>query len=847
MSLSRIGPGVNPMMPTMLLHCVPNRRAAFRVFLVILLPALAWAQPSPSPVKPNPPTVASVEITGQSLFSVEYDLLPLVQTEENRKLFGIEKVTPWLWIYRWGERSRLPRKLREAIRKSGEPPAYLDSLVAVRDADRLKLYFRQQGYRNANVTFKVRKLNQDSSRVRVSFTIQQGKPTYVRRFIYSGLDRLDPDQIQALMGNAVIRSNQPLTAGFGFRAKPEQRFIEPQLYEERRRVISYLQDQGYSEITRDSVKILVTPFRADSFDVAIQVKPGRRYRMGDVRFLVTGNDRSGIIRDTLNWIETAQGTRLNVTVQRNREAQLNPILMAHLMQFSPGEWYNQSKLLQTKLLFEQSGLFPFTTIGPQYRDVQTENEVTYVPIVVDLRTRSRFQFNWDGALLQRFNTNTNDELGLGTGVSFSDNNIWGLGEKLQAKVSASGTLERGFIRQQEDEAQVAYKRSTQYDAALSLTFPYLRRGVNWIGPFFGVPYYNTRTRMTLNFLHENRDLIKLKRDRAALQYRVELRHNRAVTTSLDLFDFTYSNPDSSDGFTQQYLRYIKDPIQRKRAEEDYTVRKVNNAFRYVIRGANVDPLRRENGFSSEFSAELGGTLPFLVDRFLSTPEALEGTLPGVGGRSALSYRQYARFYLDFRRYKPLGTNTTLAWKTFAGWAFPMGSHLDIPLADRCGDARHSTREDCRGTDVAYERRFFIGGSSSVRAWNLGELGPGPLSADSNAGEIKGALGGDIKAEVSVEYRQIFARNIFGADYGLAIFTDMGNIWYDWRREEDSASTFALKNAYKQLGIGSGVGLRIAWPYFILRLDFAVQVYSPEGKIFPNGIRFRFVPGLGQAF
>src|SRR5690606_17643836 len=142
--------------------------------------------------------------------------------------------------------------------------------------------------------------------------------------------------------------------------------------------------------------------------------------------------------------------------------------------------------------------------------------------------------------------------------------------------------------------------------------------------------------------------------------------------------------------------------------EDYTQPQVNNALRYTFRSARVNPLRRERGYSYEAAAELGGNLPYLLDRWVFTPGTVEGSIPGLpffGGSEAeddLIYRQYVRTVVDLRRYRPISPRNVLAWKFIGGWAHPLG----------------------RATVVPFDRRFYSGGASSVRGWRLRELGPG---------------------------------------------------------------------------------------------------------------------------
>ena len=77
------------------------------------------------------------------------------------------------------------------------------------------------------------------------------------------------------------------------------------------------------------------------------------------------------------------------------------------------------------------------------------------------------------------------------------------------------------------------------------------------------------------------------------------------------------------------------------------------------------------------------------------------------------------------------------------------------------------------------RRVYVGGASSVRGWGLRELGPGRSTLDTTAtpGGTTNVLGGDIKLEASVEWRQSFLRNVLAADWMGVLFTDAGNVWF----------------------------------------------------------------------
>src|SRR5690606_7507345 len=132
--------------------------------------------------------------------------------------------------------------------------------------------------------------------------------------------------------------------------------------------------------------------------------------------------------------------------------------------------------------------------------------------------------------------------------------------------------------------------------------------------------------------------------------------------------------------------------------------------------------------------------------------------------------------------------------------------------------------------VPFDRRFYAGGATSVRGWGLRELGPGSavLATDpERAGtEVTNIRGGDVKLEASAELRHITIRNLLAADWIGVVFADVGNYWFGPRNPGDSDGRFRLNRFYRELGIGSGVGIRVGWEYLIIRLDVAVRVLDP---------------------
>ena len=81
--------------------------------------------------------------------------------------------------------------------------------------------------------------------------------------------------------------------------------------------------------------------------------------------------------------------------------------------------------------------------------------------------------------------------------------------------------------------------------------------------------------------------------------------------------------------------------------------------------------------------------------------------------------------------------------------------------------------------------------------------------------------GDIKLEFNVEYRGTIYRSF---KYG--IFVDAGNIWLARKNEDMPGAEFSFKRFYKELAVDAGVGLRLDFDFFVIRVDWAFPIYDP---------------------
>lgn len=157
------------------------------------------------------------------------------------------------------------------------------------------------------------------------------------------------------------------------------------------------------------------------------------------------------------------------------------------------------------------------------------------------------------------------------------------------------------------------------------------------------------------------------------------------------------------------------------------------------------------------------------------------------------FSQYIKNEFEYVKYWDLSRSNVLAARAFLGIAIPYGNSDNIPFV----------------------RSYFAGGANDNRAWFPYSLGPGSVSAIDDFNEA------NLKLTVNLEYRFPIAGDINGA-----IFADAGNIWNVLDNVDDPEATFDGISSLKDIALGTGLGLRYDFTYFLFRLDLGFKTYNP---------------------
>ncbi len=725
--------------------------------------------------------IRRVRFVGNQSFS-DGELRSIVRTRPNRQFLGIPGLTFWYQLNRISSRI-------------GEPPSLLDRVVLERDIERLTNFYESKGYRSATIDTNITYF--DRERIEISFMIREGRQSRIREIYYSGMPEMDSGNDPVAFyknSNIVNRAINDTSFHSG------QAFTYEKIAEERNRIITHLRNNGYASVTRDSVIAIVREDTVQTLehDILFRIFPGRVYQFGDVHVELRGPDGQldQVRMDTLSGPPYTREP-YQIVVHVDESAKTRTGLITRQVLFQPGNRYDNSAYRNTVNQFQNLGMLVVNQFGhtPDGSLPDYSNDV--LPVYVRMQTLPKHRIQLDFFGMRRLG------FGAGAGVRYINNNLFQGAENFEVGVQGNFEYVSGTLLN-------STELSTAYTVQ-RLNFPFNRLDQT---PFF----LNASTRYRFSWAQSRQENFTINAN-FRFNNQFEVRHRPQMASLLDLIELDWLDASATSEF-ERNLRDRFDEIIVERILEDFNPQ-FSSIVRYTFRFAKTDLIKRDYGFFSESSIELGGTIPFLMDRFLFEPGDVQGTVPSLSlSDSTLTYSQFVRVSFDYRNYTPILENGTFAWRAFAGYAHAFGVTQQIPL----------------------NRRFFAGGSNDIRGWPPLRLGPADL--DASAGEVP-INGGDIKLAGFLEYRHILFHNFLSTNWGIAGFTDFGNIWYGTRSPFDEGK-LRFDEFYKQIAVGSGFGLRLDWDFLVFRIDIAYRVHDLQRGWFNNSNPYWHF-GIGHSF
>ncbi len=561
-------------------------------------------------------------------------------------------------------------------------------------------------------------------------------------------------------------------------------FDEQLLTQERDRLHEMIRHNGYFDFSR--AYIIFEPDTSYGGNtvrlhtIIQNPENGTRHKAYTIRnvYFKTDADRFGLARDTLEYNNVkylAYDHKYSFNILDNK------------VSVYPGQRYSQFRTSLTQRRLTEMDVFQFTNVSyNKITDATDSTAGNQLNAFINALPSKKFQETAE--LGMNF---TERRPGPFSSIRLKTRNVFGGAENLEFGIR--GGLEGQFSIATDETVMI---REFGGDAAL--TFPL------FILPFGGkniLQDFNPRTRLYTGYTNVNR---------AEFQRSI-------YEASLDYIWYKYPRP-----LQTPTVQYVFSPVNINIIQ----VNRIDPTFDEDLKELSQLSRSFVESFKSGFISFVGFNLIYNTNDFLQSRNArYMRVLTEVGGLTAklgvlpetgnLRQFQYAKLNTDYRRYLPLGGQRFFVYRVNAGVGGPLFGTNALP----------------------YDKYFFAGGASSVRAWQARRLGPGSyrrvLTETENGEETDRRFiaeqPGEVLLEASAEYRF----NMVGFLNG-ALFVDAGNVWM-LKPDNRPGSEFQFNRFYKELAVGTGFGLRLNFSVVILRFDFATQVYDPAGDL--NGNKF----------
>ena len=755
--------------------------------------------------------VRIVRFTGNNAVT-DGALSTLVRTRNNREFLGIPRFTPWYYIHQ--------------LIGVGESPALLNRETVGSDIERIRLYYENLGYFEASVDTTI--VEYRPGRYEVSFIIDEGNLSQLQSVSYTGLPNFQEN------GNLVSTFlNQSEYAG-QFENDSTFSVNEPyraqKLRQEQSRIIDFLKNNGFAAVQRDSVRALIKRDQNDPYklDVLYSIRPGNFYTFGDIYIQLAGPEGNGEYDQSMQVDDsryTEQGFSIYMEKQSNANTKFD--LLTEQLQFRAGESFDQSAYLRSVNSYQNLGMLLINRFGLNEDGSLPDFTKNNIPVFFDLQTLPKHSIRTEFFGMRRYG------FGTGVGLNYNNNNLLGRAENLTVALNTnlefvtSNTLnEISPVDENGNRVNTGSAIFQSYEFRVEYSLPRLNRPLRFLSD---APWIESaRTRYSLSYSQSNQLFFDINSD-VRFNLRYELRHSQRYQSLIDVFELDVVDTDPSSQFRQNLVNeFGEGSLELLRIEEDFRPQ-FSSVIRYTLRAQNTNLIKRNYGYFSEVSLALAGNVPYLLDRYVITAGETEGELPSPLriSTNALAYSRFVKLSADYRRYFSLTPNAVAAFRFFGGYIHPIGQSDNIPL----------------------NRRFFAGGSNDIRGWSPFRLGPGSIPPE----EVT-IPGGEVKLAAFSELRQTFMKNVLSADWYFAWHTDAGNVWYgpgnqfidDQETDLLADGRFRIQEFYKQIAVGSGLGIRLDWEFIVARFDITYRIHDLEEGWFENSQRY-FSFGIGHSF
>lgn len=726
-----------------------------------------------------------VEIVSDNKDYKPVDLKSYIRQQPNFKVFGLTK---WqLFVYGWsGYNER--KWINKQLRRIGEPPVILDTALVSQSVQQLRRFYINKGYIHADVSASI-----DTSRYKKAIVIYEIKTNEPYRIRNYSMQLSDP-KIDSLAHLEAPRRSKLASAFRSSQEEYERKVKEGALFDrdvlnkERERISTLLRWNGYYAFNREylnyiadssfnqnvvDLEMMLRPYRKVLPNGKVENQPHRQYYINDVT-IVTDYNPLGV-GENANFLatDTVWGSNgVKVVYGRNGRS-IRPGVLRRSTYIRPGQMFSEKDVEQTYSSF--ASLQALRNANIRFEEIEEGDTMKLNCYILT----SPAKINTVGVEVE--GTNSAGDFGFASSLSYQHRNLFKGSEVFTAKV-------RGAYEALSGNNTSDFSNYWEVGVEGSLLFP------RFLFPFLSPDFkrkIKASTEAKISYNLQDRPEYTRAILSGGWSYIWQDRGNTFARHTFKLFDLNYVYlPYRNEEFINSLPDYM--------VLYNYTSHFImGSGYTYSFSNSSSQNQQR-NTHSLRASIEIAGNLLNAISHLTGSDKNEDGYYELFG----TEYAQYVKFDFDFSKQLVLDDrNNRLAFHVGVGVGLAYGNSDYLP----------------------FERAYFSGGANSVRGWSVRDLGPGSMEVtDTTSYALQS---GDIRLDLNVEYRtKLFWK------FEMAAYVDAGNVWTRNVSDEDGEDgNFDFSRFYKEIAVSYGVGLRLDFDFFLLRLDTGFKAYNPQKR------------------
>lgn len=722
-----------------------------------------------------------VVITSDDKDFKEADLRDYLHQRPNFKAFGLIK---WqLYLYNWSGKND-KSWVNKQLRRMGEAPVVLDTMLVEQSADELERFLVNKGYIHADVTTRIDTLRH--KKAVVTYMLHPNTPYRIRNYQTAISDPVIDSiaHIPPKKRNWLSNMFKPSNEDYVSLVKEGNPFDRDLLDLERSRVTKLVRREGYYAFNKDHLAYMAdSAFNQNAVDLEMYLKPYRRlkedgsvkeeahrpYYINKVTVVADYDPLKSELENSMSLRDTMKAGDIYV-VYANRRF-IRPSALARSVYLAPGKQYDESNVEQTYSSFAR--LRALKNINIRFREFEENDSLKLDCSILAAPTKLQ------GFGVELEGTHSAGDLGFASSVNYQHRNLFRRSETFSFKV-------RGAYEALGSSKSSIDGNYWEFGAETGLMFP------RFVFPFVSESFkrrMKATTEFKIGYSFQTRPEYQRTILSGGWSYIWQDRLNTQSRHVFKLVDIDYVHLPKID-------KAFADSLPESTRQYNFTDQFVLGiGYTYTFNNY-VPQNKNRNTHSLRVSVEMAGNLLYGFSKVLGAHKNDKGSYSLFG----IPYAQFTKVDVDFSKNIALDAKNRVAYRIGVGVGYPYGNMTKLP----------------------FERSYFSGGANSVRGWSVRSLGPGSMGleyARSFADQV-----GDIRLDMNLEYRtKLFWK------FEMAAYVDAGNIWTFHEDASHPKANFGFSRFYKEIAFSYGLGLRADFNFFVLRFDTGMKAYDPQQR------------------